>query len=254
MAYKCYQITNLINGKSYIGKTKHAIEYRFYQHVKASNKNNKYRTTINFAIEKYGKENFSIDILCDNLASNKEASDMEIYYIDLYDTYRSGYNETCGGDGGGKLKFKTETINDILNDYCLSFSLNDLCKKYNFKYDAIFDITRLKFSDNHKIDKDLIERVRSVKLASKKRKKVTENDVIDIIEDFCNEKSLTQIATERNLSVSNVFSIVWRDTFCEVKITQKLADKLQMRLCKVAKRSKRKLENQWPQERNNKDS
>lgn len=256
MAYKCYIITNMVNGKLYIGKTKNSIENRFYEHIKASRLTNKRRTSINFAIAKYGHENFSINILCDNL-SEKEASESEIYYINLYDTYKNGYNETHGGDGGGKLKFKTETLISILEDYCCSISLADLSAKYNFKYNAIFDVTRLKFSENHKIDKDLIKRVKLMKYASKKRKKVTNNDVIDIIKDFINGKSMTQIANERKLSVSNVFSIVWRDTFCEVELPQEYIDKLKIEVTRRAK-IKRKLGEgfnvQWPQEKSNKES
>ena len=239
MAYKCYRITNLVNGKSYIGKTKQSIEYRFNQHIKASRPSNKHKTTINFAIAKYGKENFSIDILCDNI-SEEEVSDKEKYYINLYDTYNTGYNETHGGDGGGRLIYNTEIIIGILEGYCSDVGLNDLCVKYNMKYNAVFDITRLKFSDHHKIDQNLIEKVRLAKLSSKKRKKVSEKDVVDIIIDFTDGKRITKIAHERGLSISNTFSIIWRDTFCDVELQQELSDKLKVALDNRCKNSKRK--------------
>ena len=58
-AYKgyIYKITNLVNGKSYVGQTIRTIEERWKQHIKDS-KGNKDDFYLHRAIRKYGKENF----------------------------------------------------------------------------------------------------------------------------------------------------------------------------------------------------
>jgi hypothetical protein len=59
-----YKITNLINGKFYIGQSID-INYRFYEHIIGVGLN--HNSAIDAAIKKYGKENFSYEILekCD---------------------------------------------------------------------------------------------------------------------------------------------------------------------------------------------
>ena len=86
-----YKITNNINGKSYIGlKTKTVEESEDYY---GSGK------LINQAIEKYGKKNFTKEILERNIDSYDILNDQEIYWIDYFDTFNNGYNLTKGGQG-----------------------------------------------------------------------------------------------------------------------------------------------------------
>lgn len=62
---------------------------------------NKKATIFYKAILKYGWENFTTEILKDNLTL-KEALELEKYYIDLYNSTNNsfGYNQTKGGIGG----------------------------------------------------------------------------------------------------------------------------------------------------------
>ena len=88
-----YLITNNINGKKYVGKTNHTLEYRFAQHC---NKNT--NMLIHKAILKYGKENLKIEKVCDCL--EKDWKELERYYIKLFHSHytEGGYNITFGGD------------------------------------------------------------------------------------------------------------------------------------------------------------
>ena len=87
-----YLITNLINGKKYVGQTQRTVEERFKEHARAN-------SLIGRVIRKYGKENFKLEILteCENL---DKANEMEIYFIKTLDCKKpKGYNLTDGGNG-----------------------------------------------------------------------------------------------------------------------------------------------------------
>lgn len=92
-----YKITNDINEHLYIGKTILTIEERFREHIKESKKEESKDRPLYRAIRKYGIEHFSIHLIeeCDiNILNNRE-----IYWIDIYQSYKNGYNATLGGDG-----------------------------------------------------------------------------------------------------------------------------------------------------------
>ena len=59
---KIYKYTNLINGKIYIGQTKQTLEQRDYKHQTQLNDN----TYFHRAIKKYGRKNFSLELIEDN--------------------------------------------------------------------------------------------------------------------------------------------------------------------------------------------
>lgn len=85
---------NLINGKVYIGQTCNLSE-----RWRCNGKN--YSTSVKFynAIRKYGWDNFSHEVLYDNL--NQEAADiLEKELIEKYDSINNGYNLKGGGSRG----------------------------------------------------------------------------------------------------------------------------------------------------------
>ena len=89
-----YKITNRINGKIYIGQTKHSIEMRWRYHCY----NYSGCTALNRAIKKYGAENFTveqIDIAC----TVDELNAKEKYWIEYYNSIvPNGYNLKSGGN------------------------------------------------------------------------------------------------------------------------------------------------------------
>lgn len=84
-----YLVTNLINGKRYIGKTAQTLEKRWYQHCK--NAEYGHDTYLYRSMRKYGISNFMVEKLCEGL------DDEEIKMIDIHGPE---YNMTRGGDGG----------------------------------------------------------------------------------------------------------------------------------------------------------
>ena len=90
-----YKFTNTLNGKIYIGQTVRTLEKRVKEHFYESSKGCK---AFKAAVNKYGQENFSLEIL-DTAFSEKELDEKEMLYIAHYksDDRDHGYNLTKGG-------------------------------------------------------------------------------------------------------------------------------------------------------------
>lgn len=98
-----YCITNLINGKRYVGQTIHrSIKPRLKRHF--CNAPSKRKSCIHDAIMKYGKNNFKCEIL-NNMSNSQEELDLleQKYILDLNTLVPNGYNMRTGGRGGNKL-------------------------------------------------------------------------------------------------------------------------------------------------------
>ena len=120
--YTVYCHTNLINGKKYVGITKNVPEIRWgYNGI-----NYKNCTLFWKAIEKYGWDNFSHDILETGL-SEKEAIEKERYYIKLWDTMKTnGYNLTSGGEVNKEID---EEYRQRLRDSHLGIKYSETTRK-----------------------------------------------------------------------------------------------------------------------------
>ena len=107
-----YLIKNKVNGKCYIGQTQEkngfdsrysysgeGIErvYNHHRYLKEYNKS--YNKHLLGSIEKYGFEAFEINKCLDYAFSLEELNVKEKVYIQLYDSFENGYNETLGGEG-----------------------------------------------------------------------------------------------------------------------------------------------------------
>lgn len=91
-----YKITNLLNGKCYIGQSKD-IEVRWKNHIWRYKYKERDNLFLYQAMRKHGIENFSFEVLqeCDE----EELNDLEIKYIAQYQSFPNGYNMTAGGNG-----------------------------------------------------------------------------------------------------------------------------------------------------------
>lgn len=99
-----YKITNNINGKSYIGKSSNInsrwLTHRNLDYGRSPNK------TLYKAFIKYGLNNFSFEIIEEMTLKDYEnfSNEREKYWINYFNTYHDGYNDTPGGDGGRTCK------------------------------------------------------------------------------------------------------------------------------------------------------
>ena len=123
--YTVYCHTNKVNGKKYIGITAQAVNKRW--RANGNGYLGSHQRAFASAIKKYGWDNFTHELLVDNL-SQEEALKKETELIIKYHTYIGdpecqGYNMTFGGQGS--LKYLTE------EERCLADSANN--KKYRQK-------------------------------------------------------------------------------------------------------------------------
>jgi len=92
-----YRILNIKNNKSYIGQSVHSFNIRYkggkwwkYTH----------NEILKNAVNKYGIDSFTIEILKDDIENIEDLNKFESYYADMYNTYRpNGYNiNGCGNN------------------------------------------------------------------------------------------------------------------------------------------------------------
>ena len=113
--YYIYKITNLINHKIYIGKTKHKNK-RWRKHISLSKDHDEKRKKfyLHKAIKKYGVKNFSYEII-DWFYNENICLKMETVYIKKFNSKNPnfGYNLTYGGEGSSGYVHTQEAIKKI---------------------------------------------------------------------------------------------------------------------------------------------
>lgn len=135
----------MINGKSYIGKTEYSIENRWKEHSRAYKYEQNQSRALYRAMNKYGIENFK----CLKLLETDTPNEDEVLYIQKYDTYHNGYNETLGGDGAAYLELPEEEIckfyleSKCINHTAIYFGYDKkTIKKVLYKYNIpLFDFS-----------------------------------------------------------------------------------------------------------------
>ncbi len=169
---KIYLVTNLINGKQYVGKTKYSLAHRWAQHCTRP-----YNTYLHNAIVKYGKENFKIEELC--RCSDDKWEDLEKYYIQKYHTHYTcgGYNISLGGDSNPmddpvareRHKAKMSSVEQKLKDSATirKYNSSELRKQHDKKTSerqkGIYNTQFRKYNDSKKVRIGMIEEGKIIK-------------------------------------------------------------------------------------------
>lgn len=98
--YTIYKVTNITNGKIYIGFTSN-YQKRVNRHIY----NSKHREQHFYnAIRKYGAQNFIFEPIYETLDGYHCKEVMEPFFIGEYDSFNHGYNSTKGGEGSEGYK------------------------------------------------------------------------------------------------------------------------------------------------------
>lgn len=161
-----YKIENLINHKVYIGQTIMNVKDRWYRHCEINGVSESEKAMpIKRAILKYGKENFSFEVVEE--VPKDSLDDREKYWIDKFDSYRNGYNATAGGKGGTKtVSISEKDQKDIVELYSLGFSLRAIGRE--------FEVDKKTISTILKIHGIAIREVRNYSFTSEERSKMVE--------------------------------------------------------------------------------
>jgi group I intron endonuclease len=229
-----YRITNQITGLIYIGYTKN-IKKRWAGHrADAAQENPTY--DLQRAIKEYGAANFIVEHIASSV-SKSEGLKAEIILIRQYDSQNKliGYNRTQGGetfpDEGVKKSadkrrgkpshrrlFNDDQELQIINQYHNLLSLQQISTLYNCSVCAIIGvlerhhISRRTTSETNKGKRhpqtpETREKIdAAVKVAMKKRKKLSPEQEQEICDLYLSGLTLHQI--EEQLSLSDV--LIWR--------------------------------------------
>lgn len=123
-----YCFTNRLNNKKYIGQSID-LNRRIKEHW--SHHGIKHNSAIDLALEKYGHDIFTVEIL--EFCSREELNNKESYWIKTLNTIApNGYNLTNGGDHTFVLSnCKQVSCYDIEGNKIKTFnSINDACREY----------------------------------------------------------------------------------------------------------------------------
>ncbi|MBQ8625423.1 MAG: GIY-YIG nuclease family protein [Agathobacter sp.] len=130
-----YKITNITNGKAYIGQSIN-IEKRWRSEQNAAFEPNSaaYEYPLQRAFRKYGLNNFTFEIIEE--CQQSELNNKEMYWIQHHNTFFNGYNQTLGGDGQGSgMKTKViGIINDLKNTDLFQY---EIATKWNISTEMV---------------------------------------------------------------------------------------------------------------------
>lgn len=144
-----YRAYCLITKKSYIGQTSISVDHRKNQHLWSSFNENDSSWHLYFhkAIRKYGIDNFEWSTLETITSDSKEnlyecLDNLEIKYIQQYDSYYNGYNLTLGGNAARYSAKKITIYNS--NGQVLSYfnSAKEVAQHFNISEDIVRVICR----------------------------------------------------------------------------------------------------------------
>ena len=95
--FKAYLLTNMANGKVYVGITTAALKRRWGAHINASRRGG--ASAISKALAKYGVSMFSFEHVA-SARCHEDLLALEQILIKQYNSFRGkGYNQTIGGEG-----------------------------------------------------------------------------------------------------------------------------------------------------------
>lgn len=106
-----YKIENTTTHEIYIGQTSHPRGFdgrysfsgkdieRVYSYLKGNkDRNERHNQHLRRSIEKYGFDAFEVNKILDVALTREELNEKETYYIEKFDSFKHGFNQTYGGD------------------------------------------------------------------------------------------------------------------------------------------------------------
>lgn len=106
-----YKITNIKDGKVYIGQTTVNFEYRINKHLFELKNNIHKNTHLQNAWNKYGEENFKFEVLQE--CGLEEIDELERFWIALYDSTNRNYGYNFENGGNKNKRIHKETLKKL---------------------------------------------------------------------------------------------------------------------------------------------
>jgi len=206
-----YKITNLINGKAYIGQSQN-IEERFVEHLHHHSEN---AYDIGKALYKYGKENFSFEVLEE--CSPDKLDELEDYYIIKYNTINSGYNnlrggKTCSGASNANAKLTEQEVYDIREAFKDKKDPYVIYEQYKQKvsYETFRRIWTGRGWTNVHMDVYTKEDLKLNQKAARTDLKISNSEIYDIREAFGKHENVQQVYEKYKDKISeSYFRKIW---------------------------------------------
>lgn len=229
-----YSITNLKNGKMYIGMSSQ-LRKRKYTHFWSLREGHHCNAHLQNSYNKHGEHNFIFNIIEE--CQEEILSTREVYYIEKYNSVESGYNLTYGGEGTIGYKFTDEQKEKISNsklgikktkeqlkrhskamkklwecpEYRVKMSKRNIGNAWN-KDRIHTEETRIKISKGGKgrVVKEEVKEYLSQLYQGEgsSNVKLTESDVIDIRLRFLNGERQCDIKKDYPVTTQSIYDIV----------------------------------------------
>jgi len=131
-----YKVTNKLNGKFYIGKSKD-IEKRWYGYKKFHGQSKRTSLLLK-AIQKYGVKNFLFEVIEECFF--EQLNEREKFWIEKLQAQNKniGYNRMAGGDGGFTWNKKT-------NPQAAEKTSNAIKESWKKNYEKMYDAAKRNF-------------------------------------------------------------------------------------------------------------
>lgn len=195
----------------YVGQTTD-IQYRHKQHCEYDpfNINNKeYDYPLSRGIRKHGESEYQLIILENNIPKEK-LNEREKYWIQYYNTYFNGYNQTIGGQNPTKPIFTEKQIDKVI----------EMLKNPSFSYDDIESETNISKTHIHNINigkrrkRDNIQYpIRQSNIKGSKGLKFSQQECEQIHKEILyTNKTFKQIGKEYNCNMETIRRINYGKT------------------------------------------
>ena len=222
-----YKITNLIDGKIYIGQSRN-IEQRFQQHklIPFRKSADDYDKVLYQAIREYGLDNFQFEIIEE--CKEEELNQKENYYIDFYKSNNPdyGYNKTTTPYYVNNIKITQDLLQQIIQDIKNSdLLIKDIAEKYNLHSNTITAINTGKSYYNSQIKYPIRKIEAKIKYCKKCGKIITQKA------EYCSECSHTMSRTIERPTREKLKELIREKSFLQIAKIYNVSDNAIRKWC-----------------------
>lgn len=226
-----YRITNIVNGKSYIGKTGMNFGDRWDNHKSLLRNNHHSNPYLQSAWNKYGESSFEFAVV-ESVNDSGLLNELEIQYIKQYKEAGLSYNIHDGGDGGLNLgkHLSDETKRKIGEKNRVNMTgrklseetrrrMSEAQKRRQYSHGELE--RRREFSRQLNTGRtrstETKEKLRKINQDNPPSAKFTPDDIRDIRQKKANGYKLSELAEMYNTSACYISSIVHRRRWAHIQ-------------------------------------